>query len=69
MLIFNQKSYENSKYDGMSILEVSDGEDKNKNEDRQLFVPLKNTNLEGVIIGPLAFAEAKTDIRLNSSVL
>lgn len=45
--MFNRQMYENSRPDGMGILEVAGGEG-------QLFVPLKRTELSGEVTGPLA---------------
>jgi Ca-activated chloride channel family protein len=51
--MFNRAAYENSRPDGIGVLEVLNGEDKSKDQPR-LFVPLKRTELRGEIAGPLA---------------
>jgi Ca-activated chloride channel family protein len=51
--MFNRAAYENSRPDGIGVLEVrEDGEDREGQP--RLFVPLKRTELRGEIAGPLA---------------
>jgi len=51
--MFNRAAYENSRPDGVGVLEVR--EDGERREDQpRLFVPLKRTELRGEIAGPLA---------------
>jgi len=45
--VFNRTAYENSRPDGIGVLEILDG------EERRQFVPLKRTELKGEIVGPL----------------
>ncbi len=45
--MFNRTAYENSRPDGIGVLEIVDG------EERSQFVPLKRTELKGEIVGPL----------------
>lgn len=49
--MFNQKIYENSRPEGIGVLEI--GGEREEKEPR-LFVPLKRTELRGEIVGPLA---------------
>ncbi len=51
--MFNPRAYENSRPDGVSILEIVDGSDKPEGRPRR-FVPLKRTELKGEVAGPLA---------------
>ena len=51
--MFNRSAYENSRPDGISVLEVVDGAPSKKDGPR-LFVPLKKTVLNGEVTGPLA---------------
>ncbi len=51
--MFNPSVYENSRPDGISVLEISSSEQLQENQPRQ-FVPLKRTELKGEIAGPLA---------------
>src|SRR5215207_9404159 len=47
--MLNLKQYENSSPDGISVLEII-----GSNEEVNLFVPLKRTELRGEVAGPLA---------------
>ncbi len=51
--MFNRNVYENSRPDGIGVLEVSGGDGHEENAPRQ-FIPLKRTELKGEIDGPLA---------------
>jgi len=51
--MFNRAAYENSRPDGIGVLEVANGAKAGKEQPR-LFVPLKRTELKGEIAGPLA---------------
>jgi Ca-activated chloride channel family protein len=51
--MFNRAAYENSRPDGIGVLEVLNGAEKGEDQPR-LFVPLKRTELRGEIAGPLA---------------
>src|SRR5262249_38191586 len=51
--MFNPHAYENSRPGGISVLEVVNGKEPDEIQPR-LFVPLKRTELQGEIIGPLA---------------
>jgi Ca-activated chloride channel family protein len=51
--MFNRAAYENSRPDGIGVLEVENGAEAGKEQPR-LFVPLKRTELRGKIAGPLA---------------
>jgi Ca-activated chloride channel family protein len=51
--MFNPKSFDNSRPDGIGVLEIVD-QNKPKSEQLRLFVPLKRTELSGEITGPLA---------------
>ncbi|NIN67275.1 MAG: VWA domain-containing protein [Anaerolineae bacterium] len=50
--MFNRAAYENSRPDGIGVLEVMDGEEREEDQPR-LFVPLKRSELRGEIAGPL----------------
>jgi len=51
--MFNRGAYENSRPDGIGVLEVGDGAERGEGRPR-LFVPLKRSELRGEIAGPLA---------------
>ena len=51
--MFNRASYENSRPDGLAVLEVVGGATAETPRQR-LFVPLRRTELSGEVIGPLA---------------
>jgi Ca-activated chloride channel family protein len=51
--MFNSHTYENSRPGGIGVLEVVNGKEPDETQPR-LFVPLKGTELQGEIIGPLA---------------
>lgn len=51
--MFNRAIYENSRPDGIGVLEVANGGEPGEEQPR-LFVPLKRTELKGEIAGPLA---------------
>jgi Ca-activated chloride channel family protein len=51
--MFNSKAYENSRPDGIGVMEIKDG-DERRGDYPRLFVPLKRTALTGEIRGPLA---------------
>ena len=51
--MFNRAAYENSRPDGIGVLEVANGAETGGEQPR-LFVPLKRTELRGEIAGPLA---------------
>ncbi len=51
--MFNPKSYENSRADGIGVLEIVNGTQSQEGQPRQ-FVPLKRTELSGEVVGPLA---------------
>jgi Ca-activated chloride channel family protein len=51
--MFNPTAYENSRPDGIGVLEIVRDEERREEEPRQ-FVPLKRTELSGEIVGPLA---------------
>lgn len=51
--MFNHSIYENSRPDGMGVLEVND--DSTSSKQPRLFVPLVRTELAGEIAGPLAW--------------
>jgi Ca-activated chloride channel homolog len=51
-LMFNPAAYENSRPDGIAVLEIIP--DEPGTEEPRLFVPLKRTELGGEVIGPLA---------------
>ncbi len=50
--MFNRRAYENSRPDGIGVLEIVDAEESREDQQR-LFVPLKRTELTGEIFGPL----------------
>jgi Ca-activated chloride channel family protein len=50
--MFNRSAYDNSRPDGIGVLEVANGEPGEKHP--RLFVPLKRTELKGEVAGPLA---------------
>ncbi len=50
--MFNRTAYENSRPDGIGVLEIVDAEESREDQPR-LFVPLKRTELRGEIFGPL----------------
>jgi Ca-activated chloride channel family protein len=50
--MLNSKAYENSRPDGIGVLEITGGAERPANQPR-LFVPLKRTELVGEITGPL----------------
>jgi Ca-activated chloride channel family protein len=50
--MFNRAAHENSRPDGIGVLEVMDGEEREEDQPR-LFVPLKRSELRGEIAGPL----------------
>jgi Ca-activated chloride channel family protein len=52
MTMFNRTAYENSRPDGIGVLEIVDAE-KSREDRQRLFVPLKRTELTGEIFGPL----------------
>ncbi len=51
--MFSPRAYENSRPDGIGVLEVVK-EAGGENEGPRLFVPLKRTELHGEVVGPLA---------------
>jgi len=51
--MFNPKAYENSRPDGIGVLEIVAGLKPTEGQPR-LFVPLKRTELGGEVVGPLA---------------
>jgi Ca-activated chloride channel family protein len=51
--MFNRAAYENSRSDGIGVLEVRDN-GEGREEQPRLFVPLKRTEWRGQIAGPLA---------------
>ncbi len=51
--MFNPKSFANSRPDGIGVLEVVDNNEQRPGQPR-LFVPLKRTELNGEVTGPLA---------------
>jgi Ca-activated chloride channel family protein len=51
--MFNPGAYENSRPDGISVLEIVNGAEPGDNPPRR-FVPLRRTELRGEIAGPLA---------------
>jgi len=51
--MFNRAAYDNSRPDGIGVLEIVDGDEPREGQQR-LFVPLKRTELKGEIVGPLA---------------
>src|SRR5438067_13257214 len=51
--MFNRTAYENSRPDGFGVLEIA-AEGPGKMEPSHRFVPLKRTELNGEIAGPLA---------------
>ena len=50
--MFNRAAYENSRPDGIGVLEILDGDERREDQPRQ-FVPLRRTELRGEIVGPL----------------
>lgn len=51
--MFNPRAFENSRSDGIPVLEIVNGKPPGADEPH-LFVPLKRTELKGQIVGPLA---------------
>ena len=51
--MFNRSTYENSRPDGIAVLEIVNGA-KPAEKQIRLFVPLKRTELKGEVNGPLA---------------
>jgi Ca-activated chloride channel family protein len=51
--MFRPGAYENSRPDGIGVLEIVDGAGVDEGSPRR-FVPLKRTELKGEIVGPLA---------------
>src|SRR5215475_1222224 len=51
--MFNPSFFENSRPDGIGVLEIVDGQGSAE-PDRRRFVPLRRTELKGEIVGPLA---------------
>lgn len=51
--MFNPRAYENSRPDGIGVLEVVGG-DGEREEGQRRFVPLRRTELRGDLLGPLA---------------
>ena len=51
--MFNRAAYENTRPDGIAVLEIVDGAPPQEERPRQ-FVPLKRTELRGEVVGPLA---------------
>jgi Ca-activated chloride channel family protein len=51
--MFNRHVYENSRAEGVGLLEVVD-DGEGKPSEQALFVPLKRTELQGQVVGPLA---------------
>jgi Ca-activated chloride channel family protein len=51
--MFNPQAYENSRSDGIGVLEVANGREPSEPRNRQ-FVPLRRTELKGELAGPLA---------------
>ena len=51
--MFSGSSYENSRSDGIGVLEIVSGV-RTKEDQRHRFVPLKRTDLTGQVVGPLA---------------
>ncbi|MBI3964012.1 MAG: hypothetical protein HY329_00130, partial [Chloroflexi bacterium] len=51
--MFNRAAYENSRPDGVAVMEIAPNGDRQPEEPR-LFVPLKRTELRGEVTGPLA---------------
>ncbi len=52
--MFNPAVYENTRPDGVPVLEVIPDDDTRKRPQPRLFVPLKRSALRGEIVGPLA---------------
>lgn len=53
--MFNPQSYENSRPDGIPVLEIVDeGKERSDPSQPRRFVPLKRTEIKGEVIGPLA---------------
>src|SRR3954463_10248701 len=51
--MFNPQAYENSRPDGIGVLEVLDAQEPEESRPRR-FVPLRRTELKGELVGPLA---------------
>ncbi|HXG13459.1 MAG TPA: VIT domain-containing protein [Gemmataceae bacterium] len=49
--MFNPQAYENSRPDGIGVLEIAGGEETDQ---PRRFVPLRQTDLKGEVVGPLA---------------
>ncbi|GIV98462.1 MAG: hypothetical protein KatS3mg057_3119 [Herpetosiphonaceae bacterium] len=49
--MFNPRAYENSRPDGIGVLEVVGG-DGEREEGQRRFVPLRRTELRGDLLGP-----------------
>lgn len=52
--MFNRRIYENSRPDGIGVLEIVGGANGDESGAPRLFVPLKRTELHGEVTGPLA---------------
>jgi Ca-activated chloride channel family protein len=52
-MMFNPAAYENSRPDGVGVLEIKSGPEAPEGQPRR-FVPLKRTELRGEVVGPLA---------------
>ena len=61
--MFNPKAFENSRPDGISLLEIIDGRSE---EQPRLFAPLQKTELSGEIAGPLAALRLRQLFRFSS---
>jgi Ca-activated chloride channel family protein len=51
--MFNATAYENSRHDGIGVLEIVNHQERAPSQARR-FVPLKRTELRGEAVGPLA---------------
>ena len=54
--MFNPAAYENSRHDGIGVLEIVNHHERDPSQARR-FVPLKRTELRGEAVGPLAALE------------
>lgn len=63
--MFNPSAFENSRPDGVSVLEIVD-DGAGRAEQPRRFVPLQRTKLEGEIVGPLASLRLSQTYRFSS---
>ena len=64
--MFNPTAYENSRPDGVSVLEIIDETERGEEQPRR-FVPLQRTELRGEITGPLAALRLSQVYRFSSA--